>query len=315
MRFPRIKTEPDCSGAYYHLISRIVGGEFLLADVEKEVLRKLIWRVGERLGIEILTYAVMSNHVHVIVYAPKREHLSDRELLRRHALLHSSICVRGQRHLAALEAMLQANGTEADEWRQAEMQKMSDISVYMKLLKQRFSIWYNRSRDRFGTLWAERFKSVLLESGRAVERSMLYVDLNPFRANLCRDPKDYRFCGYAEAVAGCERAQTGIATALGGPTSWAEAQALYRLKLCAVIEQTPNATPDVRNLSRAEVLRCRCRYLTNGAVLGSKVFVLEQIVRFRSLTGCGQLTEPRLYADFDPHLATMRKMTPGLMPA
>lgn len=315
MRFPRIKTEPDRSGAYYHLISRIVGGEFLLGDVEKEVLRKLIRLVGERLGIEILTYAVMSNHVHVIVFAPKRERLSDQELLRRYALLHSSISIRDQRHLMALEAMLRANGTEADEWREAEMQKMSDISVYMKLLKQRFSIWYNRSRDRFGTLWAERFKSVLLESGRAVERSALYVDLNPFRASLCRDPKDYRFCGYAEAVGGLERAQMGIATALGGLNPWAEAQTSYRLKLLAAIEQTPDVHPDSRGLSRAEILRCRCRYLTDGAVLGSKAFVMEQIVRYRRLTGFGQLTEPRLYTDFDPDLATMRKMTPTIMPA
>jgi hypothetical protein len=28
-----------------------------------------------------------------------------------------------------------------------------------------------------------------------------YIDLNPVRAGLCEDPKDYRYCDYAEAIA------------------------------------------------------------------------------------------------------------------
>jgi hypothetical protein len=27
-----------------------------------------------------------------------------------------------------------------------------------------------------------------------------YIELNPVRAGLCADPKDYRYCGYAEAL-------------------------------------------------------------------------------------------------------------------
>ena len=47
-----------------------------------------------------------------------------------------------------------------------------------------------------------------------------YIDLDPVRANLCKDPKDYRFCGYAE---GCdyERSFRRILLAL---TSSARAQ-------------------------------------------------------------------------------------------
>ena len=64
--------------------------------------------------------------------------------------------------------------------------------------KQRFSIWYNRSHGRFGTLWAERFRSVLIE-GRplALQTVVAYIDLKPVRAHLCRDPMQYRFCDYA----------------------------------------------------------------------------------------------------------------------
>jgi hypothetical protein len=62
-------------------------------------------------------------------------------------------------------------------------------------------------------LWAERFKSVLLEGGEAVAAVAAYVDLNPVRAGLCVDPKDYRYCGYAEALgSGCSLAREGIRT-------------------------------------------------------------------------------------------------------
>ena len=47
--------------------------------------------------------------------------------------------------------------------RQTLLGRMGDVSVFMKEFKQRFSRWYNRRTERFGTLWAERFKSVLVE--------------------------------------------------------------------------------------------------------------------------------------------------------
>lgn len=39
--------------------------------------------------------------------------------------------------------------------------RMNDVSAFMKALKQRFSVLYNRSHQRYGTLWADRFKSIL----------------------------------------------------------------------------------------------------------------------------------------------------------
>ena len=54
-----------------------------------------------------------------------------------------------------------------------------------------------------------------------------YIDLNCVRAELVTDPKDYRFCGYAEAVAGRSAAQTGL-RAVTGDHTWVETQAHYR---------------------------------------------------------------------------------------
>ena len=174
---------------------------------------------------------------------------------------------------------------------------MGDISPFMKLVKLRFSIWYNHAHGRFGTLWAERFKSVLLEPrGRVVATVAAYIDLNSVRAGLVDDPKDYRFCGYAEAVAGSAAARRNLAAVIGG-ANWDAAQAAYRLMLFGTAVETREhgaaMTPEALaavvaaggRLPLATVLRCRLRYFSNGVVLGSQAFVEEQLAAYRVRTG------------------------------
>jgi len=89
--------------------------------------------------------------------------------------------------------------------------RMGDVSEFMKEFKQRFSKWYNIRHQRFGTLWAERFRSVLVEDESGVlETVSAYIDLNAVRAGLVEDPKDYRHCGYAAAVGGDAKARSGL---------------------------------------------------------------------------------------------------------
>jgi hypothetical protein len=49
----------------------------------------------------------------------------------------------------------------------------------MKTLLQRFTRWFNRTHNRSGTLWEERYKSVIEESGIAARTMAAYIDLNP----------------------------------------------------------------------------------------------------------------------------------------
>ena len=89
--------------------------------------------------------------------------------------------------------------------------RMWDVSAFMKLLKQRFTQWFNGRTGRKGTLWEDRFKSVLVDgAGLSLATMAAYIDLNPVRAGLVNDPKDYRWCGYGEAVAGQRLARTGL---------------------------------------------------------------------------------------------------------
>jgi len=286
-------------------MSRTVNGEHLFGEMEKEMLGKQIRKVAEYCGIEVINCTPMINHFHITARVPKKQPVSDAELLRRYALLHSGLSRWQTQALEAIERMLAEDGEDAADWRERQLAMMGDISPFMQLAKQRFSIWYNRTHQRYGTLWAERYKSVLLEPrSAAVLMSAIYTDLNPVRAALVIDPKEYRYCGYAQAVAGDKRAQQGLASLFPGKT-WEEAQPEYRILLflraakprskgaVLPVEVAARVVAEGGKIPWGELLRCRARYLTDGAVLGSKAFVAEQLAEYRKRTGRGQRTRVR----------------------
>ncbi len=287
--------------AVYHCITRTVNGELLFKDGEKEVLRKMIRQVADFCGVQVLTYCIMSNHFHVLVRVPDRIEVSDAELMRRYAVLYPKPTKYQVATAQDMQRLLSHGGADADFVRHKLLARMADVSEFMKALKQRFSVWYNRSHQRFGTLWAERFKSVLVEGrGNPLQTMAAYIDLNPVRAGLVDDPKDYRFCGYAEAVVGVKEAQAGF---LGiwsdhGAKQVRSALQAHRLLIfgkhaseAGVSEMTRRRALQVLDeedgqLSRVVLLRCRVRYFTDGAILGSADYV-------RSFAGAWQLGRGR----------------------
>ncbi len=77
MREARIKIPVESGDAVYHCITRVVNGERVLDEPAREVLRKQLWQVAEFCGVRIHTYAILSNHFHVLVMVPQRAPLSD----------------------------------------------------------------------------------------------------------------------------------------------------------------------------------------------------------------------------------------------
>ena len=101
--------------------------------------------------------------------------------------------------------------------------RFCNLSLFVKEIKERFTRWYNKKEGRKGTLWMDRFKSVIVQDGEALETMAAYIDLNPVRAGLVKDPKDYRWCGYGEAMGGSKRARRGLCKVVGRPVdSWEE---------------------------------------------------------------------------------------------
>jgi len=306
MRRARIKVAAADGEAVYHVMTRTVNGEYIIDDVGKEVLRKQLWQVADYCGVDVLTHALLTNHFHVLVRVPQaKEPPSDAELLRRYAVLYPKPTQYQTARLDVIKAQLKTNGPEAEAWRKQQLALMGDVSQFMKLLKQRFSVWYNKSHHRYGTLWSERFKSVLIEpQGRVIETMAAYIDLNCVRAGLASDPKDYRFCGYGEAVGGNEKARQGLQS-VRGTTDWSAAQSGYREVLFGTgafqkpgqgaipVEDFKKVLKQGGKLPLATVLRCRVRYFTDGAALGTKAFVETHLAAYRIKTGRRERTAPR----------------------
>ncbi len=269
----------------YHCMSRTVHGGMLLGDREKEVFRRMLWRVAEFSGVRVYTYCLMDNHFHVLLEVDREaEACSDAELIRRYRILYHEKSAYRPMGWRQLQELFERGDAEAERWRAWLRRRMGDVSEFMRTLKLRYSRWYNETHGTFGALWAERFKSVLVEGQRfALQTVAAYIDLNPVRAGLVEDPKDYRFCGYGEAMGGQRRAQAGVDALMvnagrnGGARLAAYRQLLFgkgaagKAKLASIPSVSQGA-----EMPLSMLLRCRLRFLTEGGIIGSQGFVADQ---------------------------------------
>jgi REP element-mobilizing transposase RayT len=300
MRRPRLKVPEGFPVGYYHCVSRVVDRRFIFQEPEREHVVALMRECAEFSEVRVLTHCVMSNHFHLLLAVPRRpEQLpAAEELIAKLSRLTGHQDVEGVR--LQWEALRNSPEPQArDAWLERFYARLWDLSAFMKLFKQRLTQWHNGRTGRKGTLWEERFKSVLVEGeGRALAAMAAYVDLNPVRAGLVKDPKDYRWSGYGEAVAGGARAVAGVreigrALGNGAETSDTESLELYRMHLYVNGSKSheavgPDGQPERGALSHAEVLRvleahgrlpladylrCKVRYFCDGVVFGSREFV------------------------------------------
>jgi len=305
MRHARMKAE---GVGCYHVVSRIVDRTFRLDDKEKEIFRTMMRRAEAFCGVRVLTYAVMANHFHLLVEVPERSEVDEAELVRRMTALYGRI------HAAnVLRQWAEWRKTGAAylvEEQQARLRlRMFDVSAFVKTLKQRYSMSYNGRHGRKGTLWEDRFKSVLVENAEGAKAAVAaYIDLNPVRAKIVADPKDYRWSGYGEACAGGKLARAGLAAVHGSrwgeqPGEWRHVAKRYRVLLYTAGEEKRAAyggrvvRPGIATfevdrviggggrLTLQQALRCRVRYFTDGLALGSRAFVDGVFERNRRLFG------------------------------
>ena len=315
----------------YHCVSRVVDRRFVFGDEERGKFRMFMRMMENFSGCRVLSYCVMSNHFHILLEVPPMPAggLGDAELLRRLGVFYGENFVKSVAD-ELLAARTEGGVVGGNPDRVAEIHgrftgRMHDLSDFMKTLLQRFTRWFNRTHNRTGTLWEDRFKSVIVESGTAARTMAAYIDLNPVRAGMVEDPADYRWSSYGEAVGGGPRgngkkAREGLVRAITSDTDtgfdageWKVASKRYRRLLGMALERknsTPNsqlsrkstsadglndaeyleregrATGDrphgaLPELGMAKMLRCRVRYFTDGAVIGSKGFVNDAFAAAR----------------------------------
>lgn len=105
----------------------------------KDVIKKC----KEKYGFLLHDYAIMTNHVHLIIGLFATENISK--------IMHS-----------------------IDRW---------------------YARWYNEYYERKGHFWEDRFYGELIKDDTQLLATMRYIDLNPVRAGLCKDPAEWPHSG------------------------------------------------------------------------------------------------------------------------
>ena len=70
------------------------------------------------------------------------------------------------------------------------------LSRFMHRLANTFAKRFNVMRGRKGHLWEGRFVSTIVEAWSYFLRCMAYIDLNPLRARIVKDARDYPWSGH-----------------------------------------------------------------------------------------------------------------------
>ena len=232
----------------------------MFGGVEKRAFRSILRRLEAFSGVRIVTYCLMGNHFHLLLKVPDKEGMEKLDagrLLELLPLLYDAKTVE-----SVGKELERARQSGNAEWERAILDRFErrrgDLSMFLKMLKQRFSVFFNRRKERVGTLWEGRFRSVLIEGGEEALRAVAaYIDLNPVRAGLVSRPEDYGWSGYGEACgagAGARKARLGLGMITreglenpekAGTVPWEEVRASYRCLLYTRGNVSENA-PDGR---------------------------------------------------------------------
>jgi putative transposase len=277
VRVPRMKVSNR--SCYYHIMNRLSGplDEYPLDDVDKEFAFELFRSLMGYYLIEPISMVWLGNHWHVVLHVgtelPSKEAIAER---------HND-------YYGNTRPRVGAN----DTGRCREIgEEMLDISSMIGVFQQKFSVFYNKTHHRRGRLWADRFKSVILDGENALWTCVKYVELNPVRAGLSKESADYRFCTWGRYCGSgshpfgnnfVKHMKRSLGE-IGSKLSDDDVLQIFKSELArtqaveagVVGDELEDVIKDAKKPDRMSVrfLR-RTRHWTDGAILGTQSFVRE----------------------------------------
>jgi REP element-mobilizing transposase RayT len=193
MTYARSILAPSGSPGAYHCVSRCVRRAWLCGE-DRESGRsyehRRLWveaRIGELaeiFSVAVWGYAVMSNHLHVVVEVIPQaaaKWTAD-EIAARWSRLYSRQDVDADKRAEVLAG----NVERIKELRE----RLCDLSWFIRCLAEPIARRANREDGCKGHFWEARFKCQTLLDETAVLSAMTYVDLNPVRAKICDSLED-----------------------------------------------------------------------------------------------------------------------------
>ncbi len=245
----------------------------------KEKFIEVVRHFAEVYCCRVYAFCVMGNHYHLVMGFDEKRELARKDLERRAKAFYPS----------ERSAEWIADGWGADQWERLS-RRVFDVSELMRNVHQAYAHWYNKTFDRRGRFWAERFKSTILEDGRAVEDCMMYVELNPIRAGLVERPEAYTASSFRLRCLKLDVWLAPLQKVMGAPAK--EALLRYRELVYhrgavpskegqSAIREDVLATEAARGFAESGVFLNRIRHFTRGLVVGSELRIKEWLADFR----------------------------------
>lgn len=78
--------------------------------------------------------------------------------------------------------------------------EIKNMSNFMSKVNLIFAIYYNKREERVGTVFRDRFKSEPIYTKNSLFRCMAYIHNNPVKANMVRNPEEYKYSTYRSYI-------------------------------------------------------------------------------------------------------------------
>lgn len=198
-RSPRTEQFDPSSVCVVHLVQRCVRRAYLAgADAvtgknfehRREWIRCRMERLASVFGIDVLTYAILSNHLHIVIRTRPDivANWSDAEVALRWLRVFPG------RRIDEQLADPTTNDVETLAHNAERIQeirtRLTNPSWFIKALCEPIARLANRQDEATGHFWEGRFKALAITDEAGLLACSMYVDLNPIRAALAQTPEE-----------------------------------------------------------------------------------------------------------------------------
>jgi hypothetical protein len=173
-----------CGGGYEH---------------RRDWIQRRLRQLASIFAIDVVSFAVMSNHLHVLVWTDPQRSLawSNQEVARRWLGLFPNAVPAG--HVSDLDRAASLLATDKPRISLLR-QRLSDLSWFMKCLKEPIARRANREDGCTGAFWEGRFKSYRVTDDAGALTCSVYIDLNAIHAGLAQTPEGSNFTSVQERI-------------------------------------------------------------------------------------------------------------------